>query len=149
MVYKQLGTFIWPFLGHFLFFGVLWEWEEQVLSPRSCISSFNALLTLLLLWLDSCWKWAGIYLCEIDLAGIFVWPDAFLRFCAYCMYICWSVTQYVCDVLNYTWRKGLWHMTLLFGKFALLYHHQSCRYKFQNYINYCLPGFSLKQKSEC
>lgn len=30
----------------------------------------------------------------------------------------------------------------------LLYYHQSCWYNFENYINYCLAGFSLKQKSE-
>lgn len=126
--------------------------REQVLSPRSCISRFNALSTLLLLWLDSRGNWAGIYLCENNLSRMFIWPDAFLIFCTY--YICADqlYSMFVihsiipgerdCDV-----RPGLWRMTL-FGQFALFYHHQSCWYKFEYYINYCLAGLSFRQKSE-
>lgn len=176
MVYKQLETFIWPFLGHFLFFGVLWEWEEQVLSPRSCISSFNALLTLLLLWLDSCWKWAGItcvkltypeYLFDLMLSWDFVPTVCIYADQLYSMFVMYSIIleERDCDIWPFCLENLLcfiiishvdtnlkitltvvWLVSLLNGKVNVSYIFKPIRKRVIAEFNYCSLGIVFELK---
>lgn len=127
-----------------VFVGVLWDcvgikfWVQGVAS--AVLEPF---------WHCFCCDWAGIYLCEISLSRVFVWPDAFLRFCTYCIYTARLWYIQLClekGIARQDQDCDTWPFCL--EKFALFYHHQSCWYKFESYINCCLAGSSLKQETE-
>lgn len=129
------------------FHGVPWEcvgskfWIQGV-----------ALAVLMLFQHCFCYDWivtgcglGFIYMWVITLSRIFFLLGASWDFS---LTVDMLITCKTCLWYIQLWRNGWWHMTLLFGKFALFYHHQSCQYKFESYINCCLAGCSVKQKSE-
>lgn len=144
--YKQLGSVIWPSLGSFLSHGVLWEcvkvkfWIQGV-----------ALAILMLFQRCFCWDWIVIGCGQGFSCEKLPYPEYFfylmLSDISHLECVCWSLAKHVCDIFSCTWRNGWWCVTLLFGKFALFYQHQSCQCKFKSYMNCYLADYSLKQQS--
>lgn len=97
LAFPWLSSFSWGAVG---------MCRESVLNPRSCISI--TLPTLLLLWLDSHWMWAGIYMWEITLCRIIFLLIAF-----------WDFSFTVCMLI--TCKTCLWYIQLYFEKWIVTY----------------------------